>query len=369
MAPPDVSAPDVIVTWLQNDYGQLGRPAESIAHALQDSGLARQVAYIEPRIPTDGPPSLDIESVRGVHRYVLRGAVAEPSEVAAAVTANSQLRDPVLLNFGVDIPNWWFHHTFAPVASTTALVTHDVLELWPGQDPARSAHLKQVRRLLVRSSDQVIGLSTGSIDDVAGAVYVGHGCDPGMDDPAIDSLPEPPDLAAIPHPRALYFGALSYRIDVAAVAALADSGVHVVLVGFAPSPALAELIQRHRRVHFLGARPPGASRPYLLHCDLGIVPHTDEPFTWTMEPHKVYNYSCAGVRSVLLNCTPPRDLAHLLGSARTVDGFVEACRAQLANGRLTDGERDEARRHTWTSVAGRILTAVGHPVHETAGVS
>ena len=28
--------PDVVVSWLQHDYGQLGRPAESLAHALLD---------------------------------------------------------------------------------------------------------------------------------------------------------------------------------------------------------------------------------------------------------------------------------------------------------------------------------------------
>ena len=362
-----MSAPDVIVTWLQNDYGQLGRPAECIAHALQDSGLARQVAYMEPRLPAEGAPLMDIDSVRGLHRYVLRGCAPDPVEVAAAVLANSGMTDPIHLNFGVDHPNWWFNHTFAPVSRKSVLVTHDVLSLWPGMDPGRSRALDRVRDLLIRASDQVVGLSTGSIDDVPGATSVGHGCDPGMDDPAIDEFPEPLDLAAIPHPRALYFGALSYRIDVPAIAALADSGVNVVLIGFGPSPALAALIEQHPNVWFLGARPPGASRPYLVHCDIGIVPHTDEPFTWTMEPHKVYNYSCAGLRSVLLNCEAPRDLTSVVASTRSVGAFVARCHSQLSHGRLDDASLATARTHTWTSVAERILAAVSSPSPALAG--
>lgn len=343
------------MTWLQNDYGQFGRAAESIAHALQDSGLARQVVYMEPQVPGPEPATLDIDAIRGLHRYRLHGQPADAADVAGAVMANSRLVEPVLLNFGVDRPNWWFHHAFAPVTTSTTLVTHDVLELWPGTPPERSRALHRVRELLVASSDHVVGLSLGSMDDIPGATYVGHGCDPGMDDPSVDHLPEPADLACIPHPRALYFGALSYRIDVGALEALADSGVHVVLIGFAPSAAMTALIERHRRVHYLGARPPGVSRPYLRHCDIGIVPHTDEPFTWTMEPHKVYNYSCAGLRSVLLNCAAPPALAPILVTSTGAAEFVAGCHEQLRAGRLMPDERDAARRLTWTSVARRIL--------------
>jgi hypothetical protein len=41
-------APDVIVAWLQHDYGQLGRPSEAIGHALVRSPEIGRVAYVEP---------------------------------------------------------------------------------------------------------------------------------------------------------------------------------------------------------------------------------------------------------------------------------------------------------------------------------
>ncbi len=350
--------PDVVVSWLQNDYGQLGRAAESVAHALQSSGLARQVAYVEPNVAGEGPPTLDASNIRGLHVYARRGAEVPADAVAEAVISTSHLRDPILLNFGVAETNWWFHHAFAPRCGTTALVTHDLLHLWPGMDLATSDRLARIRRLLIRSSETVIGLSEGAIADVAEATYVGHGCDSGLESDAVDTLAEPDDLASIPHPRALYFGALSVRIDAAAIEALASSGVHVVLVGFAPAPAVAELIRTHHHVHFLGSRPPEMSPAYLRHCEIGIVPHTDEPFTWSMEPHKVYNYACAGLRSVLLNCACPPALRDVAVSTTNVSDFVEASRQVLVTGRLDLEQRSSARSFTWTSVGARILAAV-----------
>ena len=58
--------PDVIVSWLQNDYGQLGRPAEAIAHALVDADLANRVAYVEPAVPSETPPTLNGRDERGL---------------------------------------------------------------------------------------------------------------------------------------------------------------------------------------------------------------------------------------------------------------------------------------------------------------
>ncbi len=358
--------PDVVVSWLQNDYGQLGRAAESVAHALQSSGLARQVAYVEPNVAGDGPPTLDADNVRGLHVYARRGAEVPADAVAEAVISTSQLCDPILLNFGVAETNWWFHHAFAPRCRTTALVTHDILHLWPGMDRTASARLARIRGLLIHSSESVIGLSEGAVADVPEATYVGHGCDTGLETDAVDHLAEPADLAPIPHPRALYFGALSVRIEAAALEALASSGVHVVLVGFAPSPAVADLIRTHSHVHFLGPRPPEASPAYLRHCQIGIVPHTDEPFTWSMEPHKVYNYACAGLRSVLLNCACPPPLRDVSVSTTTIADFVAASRQALGAGRLDPEHRSYARTFTWTSVAQRILAAVGQGVADGA---
>jgi hypothetical protein len=348
-----VRPPDVIVAWLQNDYGQLGRPAEAIAHALVDEGLARRVAYVEPFVPGDGEATLERKVVRGLDVYSGHGAAIRPGELAQAVIATSQLEDPVLLNFGVGEANWTFLHEFRPYCERTVLVTHDKLAEWDAF-AARRDQLERIRAALIGASDVVVGLSHGSIDDVAGAEYVGHGCDDLWTKPGVDDAPEPADLALIPHPRAIYVGALSVRVEAEALRALARSGVSVVLVGFSPSPAVRHVIDSEPNVHFLGPRAPDQTPGYLLHSDVGIIPHTDEPFTYSMEPHKAYNYACAGLHTVTLNVAHAPALDGFLSQTAAVADFVAAVHAAE---RLPEDDVAAARRITWASVAERMLQA------------
>ena len=350
--------PDVIVAWLQNDYGQLGRPAEAIAHALVDHGLARRVAYVEPYVATDGEATLERKVIRGLDVYSGRGAAIRPGELAQAVIGASGLEDPILLNFGVGDANWSFLHEFRAHCSRAVLLTHDKLAEWDAF-AGRRTELERIRRALVGASDLVLGLSHGSIDDVEDAEYVGHGCDDAWTRPGVDDAAEPADLAAIPHPRAIYVGALSVRVEADALRALARSGAHVVLVGFMPSPAIQAVIDSEPNVHFLGPRAPDQTPGYLLHSDVGIIPHTDEPFTYSMEPHKAYNYACAGLHTVTLNVAHAPAVEPWLTSTADVDHFVAAVHAA---GRLSPEDVAAAREITWASVAERI-------VRQAAGVA
>jgi hypothetical protein len=350
-------APDVIVSWLQHDYGRLGRPAEAVAHALVRSGSAGRVAYVEPFHEGPGEPELGCHDDRGLHVFTGRGnPPAGTHEVAKGIVQLAGLTDPVLLNFGVSEANWWLHHELAPVCSRTVLVTYDKLAQWEAMAPRRPV-LERVREQLIRGSDVVCGLSEGSIDDVPGSVYVGHGVDDEWQDPAIDATPEPADLADIPHPRAVYVGAMSVRFDVDAVHDLARSGVHVVLIGLAPPPALLALAAADDHVHFLGERHPTQTPGYLLHCDVGIVPHTDEPFTRSMEPHKAYNYAAAGLRTVTLHTAHAPALGDFLDATADRGAFVAGVQQAVAAGRLSPADVARARALSWDSVAARLLAA------------
>jgi Glycosyl transferases group 1 len=352
-----MAAPDVIVAWLQNDYGKLGRAGDAIAHSLVSSSAAGRVAYVEPFLPAPGEPQLGARNDRGL--LVFTGSGSPPTgghEVARGVVQLAELNDPVLLNFGVSQANWWLHYEFAPVCSRTVLVTYDKLSEWDVMAPHKRV-LEQVRRQLIAASDVVCGLSEGSIDDVPHATYVGHGVDHHWHDPAVDSLPEPADLAAIPGPRAVYVGALSMRFDVQAVRELAAAGVEVVLVGMGPTAQLLELAAGDPRVHLLGERLPEQTAAYLLHCDVGIVPHTDEPFTYSMEPHKAYNYAAAGLPTVTLNTAHAPALGPFLNATRDRAAFVEGVRAAIAGGRLSADQVATARSFTWDRVATRLLAA------------
>jgi hypothetical protein len=354
-----VTAPDVIVGWLQHDYGQLGRPAEAIAHILADSELAGSVAYVEPFVPREGPDA-DLAHRLDRSLHVFSGAGTPPSgrhEVAAAVVAGAGLTDPLLLNFGVSEANWWIQYEFAPLCRASCLVTYDKLADWTALAP-RASLLERVRAELIAASDHVCGMSEGSIDDIPGAVYVGHGCDEAWHEPGIDAREEPSDLAPIPHPRAVYVGAMSMRFDAGAVRALARAGVNVVLIGIAPQPDLIEVAESEATVHYLGPRPPALTPAYLLHCDVGIVPHTDEAFTRTMEPHKVYNYAAAGLRSVVQHAPYPPALDAVVESADDRESFVAAVQRAASAGRLDAEQVAAARALSWRRVAESILKSV-----------
>lgn len=358
-----MSAPDVIVGWPQNDYGQLGRPAEAIAHALVRSPHAGRVAYVEPFHPRPGEPELGARDDHGL--LVFTGHGTPPvggHDVAHGVVSTAQMTDPILLNFGVSHTNWWLHYEFAPVCSRTVLVTYDKLAEWDAVGDAQ-AMLRRVRSGLITASDVICGLSEGAIDDVDTGVYVGHGVDDVWLAPDVDARPEPADLAAIPHPRAVYVGAMSMRFDVSAVRALADAGINVVLIGLAAPPALRSLADAHPRVHLLGERHPSRTPGYLLHCDVGIVPHTDEPFTYSMEPHKAYNYAAAGLPTVTLHAAHAPALDGLLTATDRTDDFCTAVLTAAHDGRLNDDEVRHARSLTWDRVADALLdAAVGSAV-------
>lgn len=352
-----MSAPDVIVAWLQNDYGKLGRAGEAIAHSLVRSPTAGRVAYVEPFLPAPGEPQLGARDDRGL--LVFSGSGTPPTgahEVARGVVGLAELTDPVLLNFGVSQANWWLHYEFAPVCSRTVLVAYDKLADWDVMAPIKSL-LERVRRQLIDSSDVVVGLSEGSIDDVPHATYVGHGVDHHWHDPAVDTLPEPADLAGIPRPRAVYVGALSMRFDVQAVRDLAAAGFEVVLVGMGPTPQLLELAAADPHVHLLGERVPEQTAAYLLHSDVGIVPHTDEPFTYSMEPHKAYNYAAAGLPTVTLNTAHAPALGSFLNATGNREAFVEGVRSAAAGGRLSADHVAQARSLSWDRVGEAILSA------------
>lgn len=354
-----MTPPDVIVGWLQHDYGQLGRPAEAIAHVLAESELAGSVAYVEPFRPREGPDAELNHRVDGA-LHVFSGTGTPPSgghEVAGAVLAAAGLADPVLLNFGVAEANWWIQYEFAPVCRRSCLVTYDKLADWTAL-AARAPLLERVRSRLVAASDRVCGMSQGSIDDIADAVYVGHGCDEAWHEPDIDDRAEPFDLAAIPHPRAVYVGAMSMRFDAGAVRALAQAGISVVLIGIAPQPDLTAIAQSEPAVHYLGPRAPAQTPSYLLHCDIGIVPHTNEAFTRSMEPHKVYNYAAAGLRSVVQHAPYPPALEEFVDSTSDHAAFVAAARGAVNTGRLDRAQVSAARALSWRRVAEAILRTV-----------
>ncbi len=112
---------------------------------------------------------------------------------------------------------------------------------------------------------------------------------------------EPDDLKSIPHPRAVYVGALDDRFDVPLMGHLADAlpGVHYIAIG--PGTNLQKLASLGKpNIHCLGPRPYQHIPGYLQHCDLALLPLTNQVANAGRSPMKLYEYAAAGLPVVSL---------------------------------------------------------------------
>src|SRR5258708_13806702 len=130
------------------------------------------------------------------------------------------------------------------------------------------------------------------------------------------ALPEPKDLAPIPHPRIGYVGSLKWQIDWNLLLKLTAEHPEwsFVLVGPAsPHPeidvALSEMKER-RNVHLLGGKPSAEMMVYPQHFDVCIMPYGDNDYTRYIYPLKLHEYLAGGKPLV---GTPIASLAPLAG--------------------------------------------------------
>ncbi|MFQ5877309.1 MAG: glycosyltransferase, partial [Acidobacteriota bacterium] len=177
-------------------------------------------------------------------------------------------------------------------------------------------------------------------------LHLPNACDP---EPFLaPGLREPPDLAGVRRPRAIYVGAIDGWFDVellAGAARLAPEWSFVLL-----GPARADLgpLRGAGNVRALGPRPYADLPAYLRAADAGLVPFRRGPLSDSIHPIKLYEYCAAGLPVV---ATPMRETASLGAPVRLAGdaaGLVRALRESVREGPAARQERVAfARRHTW----------------------
>ncbi len=110
----------------------------------------------------------------------------------------------------------------------------------------------------------------------------------------------PPELAAIPHPRIGFVGALSeYKVDFELIGSIARARPdwHWVLIGQVGEGQQETRIDRLRlpNVHLLGPRPYERLPDYLRGFDVATIPCPANPYTAAMFPLKFFEYLAAGL--------------------------------------------------------------------------
>jgi glycosyltransferase involved in cell wall biosynthesis len=328
-------------------------------------GFAAGVREVEPRlhvlspvVPVVGPPAL---------RAVALLALAHG---AARAARRLRFERPVL---------WAFLPTALPLAdrlAPRALVYHcvDHYAANPGVDAAWVDALE--RRMLARA-DVVFATSAPLAERLraqgaAEVTLVPNVADVALFARAHEPLAEPPELAELARPRALYVGNLAaYRVDAALLGAAADAAGALVLVGpiglgetAATPPALRALLARPN-VAALGPRSPEALPALMRHCDVGLVPFLENDHTRASLPLKLWEYLAAGLPVVATPLPSLRELG-AAGTLRLAAGpaaFADAVRAAASEPRARRAERLAlARAHDWPARIEELCAVVGAAV-------
>jgi len=187
----------------------------------------------------------------------------------------------------------------------------------------------------------------------------------------LDDGPEPPELARLPRPRAVYVGNIStYKVDVALVDDLARTlpWLQVVLVGEVglgdtgdAQGAIRTLCERVN-VHRLPPRPPERLPELLRHCDVGLIPFVLNGHTRSSLPLKLFEYLGAGLPVVATELPNLREVGpewaiRLTDGPGTFPGLVEKA---LGDGPSRRNDRlDLAAPHDWEARIDAILDRLG----------
>ena len=191
----------------------------------------------------------------------------------------------------------------------------------------------------------------------------------GVDFDAYSSpVPEPADLATVPHPRIGYSGHIKKQLDWPLLLDLTarHPDWHFVFVG-APNahPEIASYItelSRRNNVRFLGGKTTTELASYPQHFDVCIMPYRRDDYTKYIYPLKLHEYLASGrpvVGTPIASLEPFREIIRLPDG---VDQWSLALRESLGQGANTEEAQSArqilAKQHDWDFLVRQIAEAM-----------
>jgi len=266
-----------------------------------------------------------------------------------------------------------FHPMFLPYvrhigAKYVVYHAYDLYEHTPGWNET----LAQDQRTLLRSADMVVAASEQIAQALRAQVerdirVLPNGADVEALSQALSvRLPEPQDLAEIPHPRLGWVGSLHPQVDFGLIADLAARRPewNFVLVGnlVEHSDPRSEA-ERARcvelpNVHFLGAKPVGMVPQYLVNMDVNLMFYRLAGQSWVTSgyPLKLHEYLAVGHPVVSVDLPTVRPFADVVRIADGVEDWLVAIQEALtAGGRgTTEHRRAVAAANGWDQRVARL---------------
>lgn len=186
---------------------------------------------------------------------------------------------------------------------------------------------------------------------------------------------EPPDLAAMPHPRIGYVGFIKRHIDWDLIGRLArrHPDWSWVLIGGERRHDLGDSIRTLAslpNVHFLGEKPTSALAGYAQHVDVCIMPYRTTAYTKYIYPLKLHEYLATGRPVVGTRIRSLEEFDGLISLATTDDEWSAALAAALrseAQGPDRRAARQAvARQYDWQGIVARIVERIETGLARTA---
>jgi glycosyltransferase involved in cell wall biosynthesis len=185
---------------------------------------------------------------------------------------------------------------------------------------------------------------------------------------ARNAIPEPSDLANIPHPRVGFIGVVDERMDIELLGDVAQAlpEVQFVIVGPVVKIDPAWLPQGNN-LHYLGGKSYDELPAYLAHWDAAMMPFALNESTRYISPTKTPEYLAAGKPVV---STPIRDVVRPYGErdfvfiANDATSFASAVRKVLTEDQTERLERSDAfvSKMSWDATWRNMETLIDRAV-------
>lgn len=311
----------------------LQRPQHLMTRAARDWHV---VVLEDPRFE---PPAPDLPRLE---RRVVEGGVELASPIlpywdgvpGSVERMQRALLDALLAEEGQPDLVWYYTPLAQSFAGhlTPRLVVYDCMDELSAFKDASPGLLLEERRLLRRAD--LVFTGGASLYEAKRGLHQHVHCFPSSVETAHfgqardRALAEPPELAAIPHPRIGWFGVVDERMDLDFLAACAERRPDwsFVMIGPVVKIDSAALPQRPN-IHWLGGRRYAELPMHLANWDAGFMPFALNEATRFISPTKTPEYLAAGlpvVSTAIADVVRPWGEEKLVGIAANADEAVAA---------------------------------------------
>lgn len=265
-------------------------------------------------------PSFRSAAGRGVNRRLLAKMLRRSVPRWQEATVLSTI--PIVADLPVRLPvKRWVYYCV------------DDFSTWPGLD---SRTLLGMEEKFVAEADAIVAVSEVLIERVRQlgreATLLTHGVDLAHWQAAASASECPDPFARLEAPRALFWGLIDRRLDIAFLRRLAESldRGSIVLAGPQqnPDPALDHLPRTHR----IGPVPFAQLPQLAAASDVLIMPYADLPVTRAMQPLKLKEYLATGKPVVCTNLPAVQDWRDALDVADEPQAFARLVAKRAADG-------------------------------------